>query len=73
MNSYPILSKLGGRKFLLALGAGAATTFLQWDGKLDPAGLAYVAVIGSTVGAFIVGNVVQNKHEIQERKSDSTY
>ena len=60
------LTRLGGRKFLLALGAGVMTTLLQWNGKLDPAGLAYVAVIGATVGAFIAGNVVQNKHEIQQ-------
>lgn len=66
MNEVNLLTKLGGRKFLLALGAGVATSALQWFGKLDPAGVAYVATIGSTVGAYVVSNVVQNKHEIQE-------
>lgn len=49
----------GGRKFLLAVGAGTATTVLQWFGKLDPAGSTYALAIGSTVGAYIVGNVMQ--------------
>lgn len=56
-----LLTKLGGRRFILCLGAGFATTLLQWFGKLDPAGLAYVATIGSTVGAFIAGNVLQKR------------
>lgn len=66
MNECTWLTKLGGRKFLLALGAGMMTTLLQWFGKLDPAGLAYVAVITGTVGAFILGNVRQNKHELEQ-------
>lgn len=66
MSDYTALSKLGGRKFLLALGAGIMTTLLQWFGKLDPDGTTYALVIAGTVGAFITANVVQNKHEIQQ-------
>lgn len=66
MNECTWLTKLGGRKFLLALGAGAMTTFLQWFGKLEPTGMVYAGIIAGTVGAYITGNVVQNKHEIQQ-------
>jgi hypothetical protein len=56
-----LLTDFGGRRFLLCVGCSAMTTLLQWFGKLDPAGLAYVAVIGGTVGAFIAGNVMQKR------------
>lgn len=59
------MARLGGRRFILALGAGLMTTALQWFGKLDPAGMAYVAVIVGTVGAYITGNVLETKHSLQ--------
>jgi hypothetical protein len=51
--------KLGGRRFIITLGCGIATTVLQWAGKLDPAGSTYALVIVGTVGAYIAGNVAQ--------------
>lgn len=64
------LATLGGRRFILALGAGLATTLLQWFGKLDPAGMAYTATVGATVAAFITGNVIENKHNVMADKQD---
>lgn len=53
---------LGGRRFVLTVGAGIATTVLQWFGKLDPAGMAYTATIGATVAAYITGQAYETKH-----------
>jgi hypothetical protein len=50
---------LGGRRFLLTLGCGVATTLLQYFGKLDPAGSTYSLVVVATVGAYITGNTMQ--------------
>jgi hypothetical protein len=62
------LGALGGRRFLLCLGCGIATTVLQFFGKLDPAGGTYALVIVGTIGAYITGNVMQKnieaKHEV---------
>ena len=53
-------TKVGGRRFFLAVGAGVATTILQWFGKLDPAGMAYTATIAATVAAYITGGTIDN-------------
>lgn len=56
-----LLYRLGGRRFIVTLGCGFATTVLQWAGKLDPIGTTYAAVIIATVGAYIAGNVMQKR------------
>lgn len=53
------ISAVGGRRFLLTVGAGAVTSILQWFGKLDPAGSTFALVIGVTVGSYIAGNTAQ--------------
>ena len=54
-------AKFGGRRFILAVGAGVMSTALQWFGKLEPSGTAYAAVIAATVAAYITGNVMEGK------------
>lgn len=54
-----ILNGFGGRRFLITLGCGIATTLLQWFGKLDPAGSTYALVVVGTVGAYITGDTVE--------------
>jgi hypothetical protein len=52
------LNTFGGRKFLITLGCGVATTALTWFGKID--GGVYSAVIIATVAAYIAGNAAQH-------------
>lgn len=53
------IDTIGGRRFILTLGCGMATTLLQYMGKLDPVGSTYQVVILGTVGAFILGRTYQ--------------
>jgi hypothetical protein len=54
----------GGRRFILAMGAGVTATFLQWHGKLDAAGSSYALIVLGTVAAYITGNVVERKNNV---------
>lgn len=54
-----VIDTSGGRRFVLAMGAGITTTVLQWFGKLDPAGNTYMLVVIATVAAYITGNTAQ--------------
>jgi hypothetical protein len=54
-------STVGGRKFVMTMGCGMATTLLQAFDKLDSDGTTYALVIIGTVGAYITGNVAQKK------------
>ena len=54
---------IGGRRFLITIGAGVTATVLQWFGKLDPAGGTYAMIVMGTVAAYITGNVAQRKIE----------
>jgi hypothetical protein len=53
---------IGGRRFLMAMGAGITATVLQWFGKLDPAGSSYSMIVLGTVASYITGNVFEAKH-----------
>lgn len=62
------IEDVGGRRFLLALGAGVMTTVLQWFGKIDAAGNTYSIVIIATVAAYITNNTWQKKSESEAPK-----
>lgn len=62
------LQKLGGRRFILTFLTGTGSAVLQWMGKLDAAGSTYALVVIGTVGAYITGNVLENKHNIENAK-----
>lgn len=49
----------GGRRFVMAMGAGITSTLLQWFGKLDPAGSTYAMIVLGTVAVYIGGNTYQ--------------
>ena len=53
----------GGTKFVATIIAQACGTVLQWFGKLDASGNAYMLIVIGTVGAYITGNVIQSKNE----------
>lgn len=64
------IESTGGRRFLLAMGAGITTTVLQWFGKLDPAGSTYAMVVIATVAAYITGNTVQKGTAVTKEQAD---
>lgn len=51
------LEALGGRRFIISMLIGLATTVLTYLGKID--GGTYSVVILGTVGAYIAGNTLQ--------------
>ena len=64
------IESTGGRRFLLAMGAGITTTVLQWFGKLDPSGSTYAMVVIATVAAYITGNTVQKGTAVTKEQAD---
>jgi hypothetical protein len=62
------MAAMGGRRYVLVLLVGAASTVLQACGKMDPAGANYMLLMVGTVGAYIAGNTAQ---KIQQPQRDS--
>lgn len=54
---YPIIPKLGGRRFIMAMGCGMVCTVLVFFGKIS--GEVFATIILGTIGGYITGNLVQ--------------
>lgn len=54
----------GGRRFIMTMGCGVATTVLCWFAKIS--GEVYATVIIATVASYITGNVYQKKVEVTQ-------
>ena len=50
-------AKFGGRRFLLAAGAGVVSTILVWFSKISDT--VFASVVIATVAAYITGNVAE--------------
>lgn len=57
----PIITWLGGRRYVMTMGCGLITSLLCFFGKID--GGTYSLVICATVAAYITGNGVQKALE----------
>lgn len=57
MQIRSLIEQLGGRRFLMTMGCGMATTVLAWFGKITPEVFQWTTVL--TVGAYITGNTTQ--------------
>ena len=66
-NVQRVISVLGGRRFLLTLGAGLVTSILVWHGKISPE--IYRDVILGTVGIYIAGNTFQKNQEAKAKSN----
>ncbi len=58
------MNAFGGRKFILALLSLASATGLVWAGHIADG--VYSAVVAVTVGAYIAGNVIQKRQEVEK-------
>ena len=63
------IDSYGGRRFLLTLGCGIASTILVWFGKIS--GGEYVTIVSLTIAAYITGNVTQKKIEVKNDGSNT--
>lgn len=53
------MGRFSSRRFLLAALSCASATWLQYIGKLDPAGSTFALVMVGTVGAYITGGTAE--------------
>ena len=65
------IDNTGGRRFIMAMGAGITATVLQWFGKLDAAGSSYVMIVLGTVATYIGGNTFQKTKATTKNEADA--
>lgn len=67
---FDIITKLGGRRFILTLGAGIVTTLLLIHRDIDQS--IYSTLILGTVAAYITANTVQKTLNNKYNGKDDT-
>jgi hypothetical protein len=67
-----IVSKIGGRKFVLTLISVGSAIFLQYTGNLDPTGNTYFLVITAALTAYSAANVFSKKVTQHDSKTGTT-
>jgi len=64
-----MITTLGGRRYVMAMGCGIACTALVWFGKISD-GIFATIVLG-TVGAYITGNLAQRAMDKSKPEADA--
>lgn len=52
-----MLESVGGRRFIMSMGAGITASGLVWFGKITPD--VYQWIVLGTVGVYVAGNTTQ--------------
>lgn len=63
-----LIENTGGRRFIMAMGAGISCTVLVWFGKITPEVFQWT-VLG-TVAAYITGNTFQKTKATTKEEAD---
>ena len=63
-----LIENSGGRRFIMAMGAGISCTVLVWYGKITPEVFQWT-VLG-TVAAYITGNTFQKTKATTKEEAD---
>lgn len=61
-----LIEQMGGRRFLMAMGAGISCSVLVWFGKITPEVFQWT-VLG-TVAAYITGNTTQKWKDMEAQR-----
>jgi len=64
-----MITRLGGRRYIMTMGCGIACTVLVWFDKITPE--VFATVVIATVAAYITGNGVQRALDRNKTEADA--